>query len=107
MSAERPHNEKSGVLFQNRRRSHPNAPAMTGEGTIDGQRYRIAAWEKRGKDGQAYWSLAFSVPQPAKPDQAPAKPGPLCTVCGKVPVPADQGFDTCPACVSRLKGGAQ
>jgi hypothetical protein len=42
---------------------------MTGKAKIGGADYRVAAWKKTTRNGDEYWSLAFSDPnayQPAK-----------------------------------------
>lgn len=52
----------SGALFRNERKSKPNQPEYTGQGTIDGTEYWISAWIKEAKKtGKTYMSLAFSA----------------------------------------------
>lgn len=65
MSAEQPHKDNTGVLFVNSAKwkaQGVNRPDYGGECTIAGKRYRVAAWEKVSDAGQAYLSLAFSLP---------------------------------------------
>lgn len=48
-----------GILFVNFRKRQPKHPDFTGEATIDGRKYKIAAWIKQGKKAQ-FHSLAFT-----------------------------------------------
>lgn len=59
MSAENPHRNNSGILFKNRKRNSEKAPDMTGECTINGQRFYVSSWTKQGQQGD-FRTLAFN-----------------------------------------------
>ena len=66
--------DNSGVLFRNdRKEPGTRQPDHTGNCTIHGKDFRIAAWIKVSKAGKKYFSLAFSVPgeEQAKRNQMP------------------------------------
>lgn len=67
MSAENPHRENSGVMFFNSPKwieQKPGRPALGGECTVGGKRYRVAAWIKELPDGREFFSLSFAEPKP-------------------------------------------
>jgi hypothetical protein len=49
--------DRTGALFRNHRKAAPNHPDFNGEITIDGVRWRLAAWWRETKDGRPYMSL--------------------------------------------------
>jgi len=51
-----------GALFINRKKSRPEHPDRTGTATINGIRIRISGWIKHDRQGDAYLSLAFTIP---------------------------------------------
>lgn len=72
MSAEKPHQKNSGVLYPNGKgwiAEKPGRPDKGGEATIEcphckaEARMRVAAWEKTGSvSGRPLLSLSFSFP---------------------------------------------
>jgi len=52
--------EGSGVLFKNNRKDAPNQPDYTGNIFIGGVKKRIAAWTKKDKNGNPFFSLQVS-----------------------------------------------
>lgn len=77
-----------GVLFKNDRKEKDNQPDYTGDYTTpDGQKRRIAAWVKEGKNGK-YMSLRFSDPQQRR--EPPADYG------AQEPKPEQPEFDDIP-----------
>lgn len=58
--------DMSGSLFINRNKSKDTAPDMTGDVTINGKKWRIAAWNKTSKGNTQYLSLNFSEPLPPR-----------------------------------------
>lgn len=54
-------NTDRGGLWPNRFAFSPRAPQWTGKININGEDYMIAAWEKTGKDGKPYLSLAHDT----------------------------------------------
>lgn len=82
VSAESPHYDNSGVLFPNSEKwqaQKDGRPQFGGECTIEGRRFRVAAWNKVGKTGLSFLALAFSAPQAkpypkVKPDQGQQHP---------------------------------
>lgn len=66
MSAEKMHKDGTGVLFENRAKwiaEKPSRPALGGEATIGGKRWRVAGWYKKSDAGNDFISLAFTEPQ--------------------------------------------
>ena len=53
------HNELSGSLFDNERKSNANQPDMTGSCKIGGTDYWMSAWIKSGKKGD-FLSIAMT-----------------------------------------------
>lgn len=51
-----------GYLHPNTNKSKPTQPDHTGTGLINGQEYRLAAWENKTSDGKPYLSIIFSLP---------------------------------------------
>jgi hypothetical protein len=60
-----------GLLFKNLRKRLPKHPDFTGEATVGGRKFKLAAWSKQGRKGDFY-SIAFTGEQPAEP--APEQP---------------------------------
>lgn len=55
------HNNDSGSLFVNERKTKPNHPDRTGSCKVDGINYRVSGWIKPGKNGKKDWlSIAFT-----------------------------------------------
>jgi hypothetical protein len=76
VSAEHAHKDGTGVLFENRAKwiaEKPSRPALGGEATISGKRWRVAGWFKKTDAGNEFISLAFSEPQDKA--QPPAQKG--------------------------------
>jgi len=67
MSAEKPHNENTGVLFTNSdawKKEKAGRPDFSGEITVEGKRFRLSAWNKISKStGRAFLSLALTEDQ--------------------------------------------
>src|SRR5690349_12488188 len=40
---------KKGILFKNGKKWRPKHPDLTGEATIDGRKFKVAAWVKQGR----------------------------------------------------------
>lgn len=57
-----------GILFRNFRKQQPKHPDLVGEATLDGRKFKVAAWKKTGKRGDFY-SMAFTLDQPPEPQQ--------------------------------------
>lgn len=68
----------TGAVFTNQRKKDAAQPDYTGNALIAGVEYWASAWEKQDKNGNTYYSLAFTKKEPkpaqeAKPEAA-AKP---------------------------------
>lgn len=53
----------SGALFRNEKKSTDMQPDYTGDCTVSGTKWRIAAWIKPDRNGKKFMSLKFTVPQ--------------------------------------------
>lgn len=62
MMADFEHNDNSGSMFFNERKSSPKHPDRTGSCKIDGVDYWVSGWVKESKkeDGKAWMSLSFT-----------------------------------------------
>lgn len=63
-------NTNKGVLFRNKKPKGPNSPPYTGQANIGGVECWVSAWVKDGKDGDKFFSLAFT-PRGELQDQSP------------------------------------
>ena len=54
------HNDFSGSLFANDRRSNDRQPTHTGSCKINGEEYWISAWVKEGAKGR-FFSMSFTA----------------------------------------------
>jgi len=56
--------ENRGVLFPNRYKEEgDNKPDYTGKVDVNGEEWRLAAWENTSKKGNSYLSVAVSEPR--------------------------------------------
>jgi hypothetical protein len=55
-----------GLLFKNLRKRQPKHPDLTGEATISGRKFKLAAWLKPGRRAEFY-SIAFTEESTADP----------------------------------------
>ena len=53
--------ELRGVLFENDKQGNEKRPDYTGEATISGQKYRMAAWSKTSKNGKNFLSVNLEL----------------------------------------------
>ena len=51
-------------LFKNKFKDKPTKPDMTGTALIDGKQKKAAAWINQDKNGNDYFSIRFSDPNP-------------------------------------------
>jgi uncharacterized protein (DUF736 family) len=56
------HNEGSGSLFRNDKKTSDKQPSHRGTANFEGQIIEIAAWVKEKKDGTKYFSLKLQRP---------------------------------------------
>lgn len=66
-------NNNSGALFKNNKRTHDKQPEYTGSVEVNNVEYWLSAWVKESKNGQKFFSLAFTPKdqpqsQPVSPD---------------------------------------
>lgn len=66
MSDEGYDNNLSGVLFPNGYKKRDNQPDWTGTFEIDGEEWRLAAWNKTSRNGKEFLSLALTRPEDVK-----------------------------------------
>lgn len=66
--------DNGGALFKNNRRTNDKAPDYNGDVMVDGTEYRIAAWVKKDKNGNSYFSLSFSESNKKQVEREPADP---------------------------------
>lgn len=65
--------DMSGALFPNDKGDNPSRPDWTGDVTIGGVKWRLAAWTKEGRRGE-FLSLRVSEDRPREESrQAPAQ----------------------------------
>ena len=65
-------NELRGVLFENDKQGNEKRPYYTGEATISGQKYRMAAWSKTSKNGKNFLSVNLELDDGTRQSQATA-----------------------------------
>lgn len=65
-------NDMSGTLSKNDRKSNDRQPDLRGQVTINGQKYWLSGWNRRGNNGD-FISLAV---QPADSNRGGSAPGP-------------------------------
>ena len=63
-------NELRGVLFENDKQGNEKRPDYTGEATISGQKYRMAAWSKTSKNGKNFLSVNLELDDGTRQSQA-------------------------------------
>lgn len=61
----------NGAIFKNNYKEKDTHPDYRGNGTINGEEVEMACWVKRDKNGNPYFSVAFST---KAEDKATAKP---------------------------------
>lgn len=59
-------------LFNNDKKEKDTHPDMNGHGTVDGREYWVAAWNKTGKSGKAFISIALKPKDAQKLEDSPA-----------------------------------
>jgi len=52
----------SGAVFKNNYKDNERKPDFKGEGNFSGIVFEVAAWERKDKNGNTYFSLKFSEP---------------------------------------------
>ena len=52
----------SGAVFKNNFKDNERKPDFKGEGNFSGIVFEVAAWERKDKNGNTYFSLKFSEP---------------------------------------------
>ena len=57
-------NNLRGRLFKNDRKETDKQPDYTGDCEVGGQKYRLAGWMRKSKQGTPYMSLQLSIPEP-------------------------------------------
>ncbi len=69
--------DMSAALFRNDKRENEQQPEYRGDGLVNGEPVWLSAWIKETKDGQKFFSIAFTNKQ-EKPKVAPggARPSP-------------------------------
>lgn len=67
-------NVNRGVLFRDEKRTNERAPEYTGTINVAGKDFRLSAWVKESKAGKKFLSLAVSIPQAPKKEEAPVEP---------------------------------
>lgn len=51
--------EGGGVLFSNERKTKPNQPDFQGDALFKGEKIKLSAWRKTGKNGKEFFSLSI------------------------------------------------
>lgn len=65
----------SGVLFKNDKGDNPARPDYTGTVTVEGKKYRLAAWIRESKNGgNKFLSIKLTEPQEQQAVTEDAKP---------------------------------
>lgn len=64
--------DNSGALFRNDRKKEEKHPDYTGVITIMSEKWRLAGWLKKSKEGRSYLSLAVQPDRPQEPSKAVA-----------------------------------
>lgn len=52
----------SGALFKNNFKDNERKPDFKGDGMFNGVAFEVAAWERKDKNGNTFYSLKFSEP---------------------------------------------
>ena len=55
-----------GALFKNRKRTEERQPEYTGNCEINGQEFWVSAWVRESKNGEKFFSMAYTA-KDAKP----------------------------------------
>lgn len=53
-------NNLRGVLFKNNKRTEERQPEYTGNCEINGEEFWVSAWVKESKNGQKFFSMAYT-----------------------------------------------
>jgi hypothetical protein len=53
-------NNLRGALFKNQKRTEERQPEYTGNCEIDGKEYWVSAWVRESKNGQKFFSMAYT-----------------------------------------------
>jgi len=61
-------NNNTGALFKNNKRTNERQPEYNGSVEVSGVQYWISAWVKESKNGQKFFSLAFTEKDQPKPE---------------------------------------
>lgn len=67
-------NTNRGALFKNDRKQKDTQPDYTGNTDIEGVEYRVSAWIKKSKSGQAFMSLAYTKKEAASTGYSDVSP---------------------------------
>lgn len=59
----------SGVLFKNDKGDNAARPDYTGTATVEGKKYRLAAWIRESKTGGGNKFLSLKLTEPAQQEQ--------------------------------------
>ena len=60
MMSEQYDNNLRGALFKNQKRTEERQPEYTGNCEIDGKEYWVSAWVRESKNGQKFFSMAYT-----------------------------------------------
>ena len=66
--------ENTGSLFPRIDKENDRQPDATGRAKIDGQMFKIAAWNRESSSGIEYSSLVFTLESASKPKEGPEPP---------------------------------
>jgi len=77
-------NNLRGALFKNNKRTKDTQPEYTGTCEINGQEFWISAWVKESKNGQKFFSMAYTPK-----DQNVAQSAPQAVTPNVTPVTSD------------------
>lgn len=68
----------SGVLFKNDKGDNAARPDYTGTATVEGKKYRLAAWIRESKTGgNKFLSLKLTEPQEQQSDEVKSEEAPV------------------------------
>ena len=55
-------NTNKGVIFKNDQKGNDKSPSYRGKGNFKGVDFELACWVKQDKNGNSYFTVAFSEP---------------------------------------------